>query len=144
MNASPIDPAWIIDGAPMARVAPLSRSADGRVWTDLWECTAGSFHWHYEINETIHVLDGAATVTDRDGAVWHLKPGDVIQFLVGTKAHWHIPHYVRKVAFCSEPVPGALASWLRVQGRIRNAAASVVRRIRTDHITALSLILIPL
>lgn len=128
----------------MARIASLSRSADGRVWTDLWECTAGSFHWHYEINETIHVLDGAAIVTDCDGAIWHLKPGDVIQFQVGTKVRWHVPHYVRKVAFCSEPVPGPVASLLRAQGVMRNAADRVLRRVRTEHITALSLMVIPL
>jgi len=128
----------------MARVALLSRSADGRVWTDLWECTAGSFHWYYDINEAIHVLDGAAIVTDCNGAIWHLKPGDVIQFRVGTKARWHIPHYVRKVAFCSDPVPGLLALLLRARGLMRKVADRVLRRIRTEHITALSLMVIPL
>ncbi|TWT04024.1 DUF861 domain-containing protein [Reyranella sp. CPCC 100927] len=144
LSSTPINPDWIIDGSPAARTASLSRSADGSVWTDLWECTAGSFHWHYSINETIHIVDGAAVITDRDGTVWHVKAGDVIQFLVGTKAHWHIPQYVRKVAFCSKPLYGPAATLLRVQERIGNVAGRVIRRIRAEHMTALSLVLIPL
>lgn len=128
LNPAPIDPAWIIDGDPVARCASLSRSADGSAWTDLWDCTAGSFRWHYDINETIHVIDGGAVVTDRDGAVWELTPGDVMQFLVGTQARWHVPRYVRKVAFCSEPVPRPLTRLLRTRNRIRRLTDRVLRR----------------
>ncbi|HEX2888946.1 cupin domain-containing protein [Vineibacter terrae] len=128
LKPAPINPAWIIDGDPVARIASLSASADGSAWTDLWECTAGEFHWHYEINETIHVLDGGAIVTDRDGVVWDLKPGDVIRFLVGTKAHWRIPSYVRKVAFCSEPLPSSITTLLRARNRVRNIAGRLMGR----------------
>jgi len=128
LSPSPIDPSWIIDGAPAARVASLSRSADGSAWTDLWDCTAGSFHWHYSINETIHVVDGGAVVTDRDGATWELAPGDVMQFLVGTQARWHVPRYVRKVAFCSEPVPRPLTRLLRARNRVQRLANRVLGR----------------
>ena len=144
LRATPINPDWIIDGSPTARTASLSRSADGSVWTDLWDCTRGSFHWHYHINETIHIVDGGAIITDSDGTVWDVKAGDVIQFLVGTKAHWNVPHYVRKVAFCSRPLYGPAATLLRVQERLRNVATRAMRRIRPEHMTALSLILIPL
>ncbi|WP_178133957.1 cupin domain-containing protein [Vineibacter terrae] len=112
----------------MARIASLSVSADGSAWTDLWECTAGSFHWHYEINETVQILEGGAIVTDRDGVVWDLKPGHVIRFLVGTKAHWRIPSYVRKVAFCSEPLPPSIFTLLRARNWLRRSAGRLMGR----------------
>ncbi|HJQ56773.1 MAG TPA: cupin domain-containing protein [Vineibacter sp.] len=111
----------------MARCAALSRSADGSAWTDLWDCTAGSFRWHYSVNETIHVIDGGAIVTDRDGTVWDLAPGDVMQFLVGTEALWQVPRYVRKIAFSSEPVRSPLVRLLQSNHRINRLANKVFR-----------------
>ena len=42
----------------MARVKSLSRSGDDTAWTDIWDCTAGTFEWRYEIDETVHILEG--------------------------------------------------------------------------------------
>ena len=114
MRAAPIDPSWIVEGDPQARVSSLSRSADGRAWTDLWDCTAGRFRWHYALDETIHVLEGEATVIDQTGRVWSLTPGDTVTFHHGTVAHWHVANYVRKVAFCHHPAPPPVAAFLHV------------------------------
>lgn len=119
MRPAPIDPSWILEGQPSARVASVSRSADGLSWTDVWDCTAGRFVWRYDIDETVHILQGGAHVVDANGTHWDLRPGDVVTFRVGTKARWHVPEYVRKVAFCSEPVPRPLTALMGVERRLR-------------------------
>ena len=70
---APINPDWILEGRPQARYAPLSRLTDGRTWVDLWDCTAGRFHWYYACDETAHILEGEAVITDGDGEVWRVS-----------------------------------------------------------------------
>lgn len=129
MYPAPIDPSWIVEGQPVARAASVSRSADGLSWTDVWDCTAGRFVWRYDINETVHILEGRAHVVDAHGTDWDLRPGDVVTFQVGTTASWHVPQYIRKVAFCSEAVPKPLAALVgidrRLRGRVKPLAAAV-------------------
>lgn len=122
MRPAPIDPSWIVDGTPMARVGAISRSADGRTWTDVWDCTEGRFVWRYDIDETVHILEGGAHVVDANGTHWDLRPGDVVTFRVGTRAQWHVPNYVRKVAFCSEAVPKPLAALMGVVHKLRGGS----------------------
>ena len=110
----------------MARVKSLSRSGDDTAWTDIWDCTAGTFEWRYEIDETVHILEGEVVVTDHNGTVWKLEPGDVILFRVGTRAHWHVPEYVRKVAFCRKALPRPIAALIKIRGRVRRRAAALV------------------
>ena len=59
LRSAPIEPSWIIEGHPMARNALLSRSEDGTASTIVWECTEGKFNWYYDIDETIHILEGS-------------------------------------------------------------------------------------
>jgi uncharacterized protein len=119
MRPAPIDPSWIVEGSPTARVAPVSRGADGLSWTDVWDCTEGRFVWHYAIDETVHILEGGAHVVDANGTQWDLRPGDVVTFRVGTAASWHVPEYVRKVAFCSEVVPRRFTALMGVERKLR-------------------------
>lgn len=120
MQSSLIDPSWIVEGDPQARVASVSRSADGQAWTDLWDCTAGRFRWHYAIDETIHILEGGATVVDQDGKTWTLTPGSTVTFHAGTAADWHVPTYVRKVAFCHNPTPYSVRTIMKIARRLRS------------------------
>ncbi|MBX3503099.1 MAG: DUF861 domain-containing protein [Alphaproteobacteria bacterium] len=119
MRPAPIDPSWVVEGSPMARVGAVSRSADGLSWTDIWDCTEGRFVWRYDVDETVHILEGGAHVVDANGTHWDLRPGDVVSFRVGTQASWHVPRYVRKVAFCSEVVPKPLTALIDVERRLR-------------------------
>ncbi len=102
---APIDPDWILKGNPVARSAVLSRSGDATACTIMWDCTAGQFHWHYGFDETVHIVEGAVIVSSENTPPKRLEPGDVAFFPVGTKAHWHVETYVRKVAFCRHGLP---------------------------------------
>lgn len=105
MRPCPINPAWVLEGAPTARNFVLSRSADGGACTLLWDCTSGVFNWHYDIDETVYVLEGSVLVRDETGAEHRLGPGDSALFMAGSHALWRVDSYVRKVAFCRSPVP---------------------------------------
>lgn len=105
MTACPINSAWVVSGSPVARNFVLSRSLDGSATTLLWDCTAGVFNWHYDIDETVFVLEGAAVIRDDSGVEHVLGPGDQALFRAGSHAVWRVDEYVRKVAFCRNPVP---------------------------------------
>lgn len=129
MRSAPIDPSRVIEGSPVARTGAISRSADGRSWTDVWDCTAGRFDWQYDVDETVHILEGGAHVVDANGTHWDLRPGDVVTFRVGTSARWHVPRYVRKVAFCSEVMPRPLTALMDVERRLRGHAGPLAAAV---------------
>ena len=51
----PIEPSWIVAGTPTARGTVLVQSADKRVSSGLWECTAGQFQWTFGWDEFVPV-----------------------------------------------------------------------------------------
>lgn len=118
LQSSPINPDWILEGAPVARNRLVAPSTDRFGWTMLWDCTAGKFNWHYNIDETVHIIEGSVTVTDSDGTTTTLNPGDIAFFPRGCVAHWHVENYVRKVAYCQKPVPAIVAFPLRALRKI--------------------------
>lgn len=104
--ANPIQPAWILDGKPVARLELLSSSADGMASTYIWDCTAGRFNWFYGFDETFHILEGGVTLKYPSGACHRVAVGDTVFFAKGSSAEWTVDNYVRKLAFCRTPVPG--------------------------------------
>ena len=57
-----IDPSWIIEGNPQTQQTVLSKSADWRAWTMIWQCSEGKFNWYYDYDETVLILDGSAII----------------------------------------------------------------------------------
>jgi uncharacterized cupin superfamily protein len=100
---APISPAHVLEGEPVAQAAQLTVSDDGRISTYLWDCTAGRFHWYFGVDEIVHILDGEVNVTDDTGRTVRLAAGDVGHFPVGSHTVWHVPTYVRKLAFHRTP-----------------------------------------
>ncbi|MGU3536578.1 cupin domain-containing protein [Methylobacterium sp. A54F] len=119
LRSAPIEPSWIREGSPQARNATLSRSADGTASTLVWDCTAGRFDWHYEIDETIYFLEGEATISDGHGPARTFRAGDVLFLPRGAVCHWHVETYVRKVAFCRRTLPWSFGFALRAFGRLQ-------------------------
>lgn len=107
LNPSPIYPDWVLEGKPIARNQVLSRSADGTATTFLWDCTAGRFNWHYDVDETLYIIEGGVVVKD-DAGTRTLSVGDTIFFPAGARAEWLVENYVRKIAFCRKPLPQML------------------------------------
>jgi uncharacterized cupin superfamily protein len=122
LQPEPITPADVLDGDPVARSVKLTESSNGRVTSHIWDCTAGSFRWHYNCDEVIHILEGEALVEDESGNSFVFSAGDVVQFAIGSSAQWTVPTYIRKVAFLSTPHPA-----LQLARRVRRAPAKIRR-----------------
>jgi uncharacterized protein len=113
MKPAPINPSWVIEGAPVTRNFMLSQSIDKSATTFLWDCTAGVFNWYYDIDETVYVLEGSVIVRDDNGVEHHLGPGDHALFRAGSHAVWRVENYVRKVAFLRHALPAPLMFVIR-------------------------------
>jgi uncharacterized cupin superfamily protein len=122
MKPSPIEPSWIISGAPVARLAEHSRGQDDAAITAIWDCTAGEFQWHFGWDETVMIMEGDVHVTTEDGTERLLRAGDVAYFAGGTSAVWRIERYVKKVAFCRKPFPKSLTMAYRLRNLVRGGA----------------------
>jgi uncharacterized cupin superfamily protein len=118
----PIQPDWILEGAPVARMEHLSTSADGTASTYFWDCTAGRFNWYYGFDETLHILEGAVTLSFRGGDTRRLVAGDIIYFPAGAHAEWNVDSYIRKLAFCRTALPGYLVTARNMARRVKRLA----------------------
>jgi len=85
LRPSPIEPSWIISGDPKASNAVLSRSEDGTASTIVWHCTEGMFNWYYDIDETIHILEGAIVLESDTMKPTRFAAGDVVFFKKGAQ-----------------------------------------------------------
>lgn len=125
---APITPEWILEGRPVARYVPIARGRDDLGSTTLWDCTEGTFRWHFGWDETVHILDGAVTVTLPSGAVHRLTAGSVAFFPAGSEAVWSVEGHVRKLAVCRKAWPGPLARALAAARSAKHA----VQRLRAE------------
>jgi len=127
LSPAPIPESWIIDGAPQARAKRLAVSADGTASIMAWSCTTGRFNWHYHVDETLHIISGEVFVTDENGNIRRLGPGDMVFFPAGSSSVWHVTKDVRKLAFCRHSMPWmlgfALRAWNKL-GRIIGGSAA--------------------
>lgn len=101
---SPIPRSWILEGNPVARKKRLAGSSDQLATTLMWDCTSGRFNWFYDDDEVIHVLEGCIIIEDAAGVRQRLQAGDTFLFAAGSRYHWTVPHYVRKIAFLHPPL----------------------------------------
>ncbi|MGA2125831.1 MAG: cupin domain-containing protein [Xanthobacteraceae bacterium] len=113
LDPAPITPGWIVEGQPEARAKELARSDDGTSVMVAWSCTAGRFHWHYSVDETVHVISGEVWVTNEDGVERRLGPGAMAFFPAGSSSVWRVPTEVRKLAVCRHALPQPLGFALR-------------------------------
>jgi uncharacterized protein len=133
LSADPIYEKWILNGNPVARSKTLARSPDSASTTVLWDCTSGSFYWHYRQDESVLFLSGDAYLLEENGTEHRFAGGDFAFFPAGTVAKWRVDHYVRKIAFLHEPTWGfavpAITVWnklMRKLGLIRHTPWSRV------------------
>jgi uncharacterized cupin superfamily protein len=119
LTPKPIEPSWIIDGNPVARWCVLSKSADGLASTMVWECSEGRFHWYYDFDETIMILEGSIVLESDTIHPTRYGPGDVIFFRHGAHARWHVEGRVRKLAFCRTTQPLVFGFAMRAFNKIK-------------------------
>ena len=113
LDPAPIRAGWILEGRPVARGRILCGSTDDNAFTVMWDCTAGRFNWYYDIDETIHVVEGSAVLQGRNGQQHLLMPGDVFLCAAGTCYEWTVRSYVRKIAFVHRPMSAKMKALQR-------------------------------
>lgn len=119
MQDAPIQPDWILEGSPVARVAEHARSADDSSFSAIWDCTAGTFRWHFNWDETVIILEGEVHITDEDGNTYTLRAGDMGYFAARSSATWRVDDYVKKAAFIRRPFPSPIATLYRLRNMLR-------------------------
>ena len=101
----PLPADWVLDGAPDARGAVLSRSDDSRIIRGVWECTPGTFRWTFSYDETLVVVSGSASVDLDTGERVQLEPGTLAFFGRGHDATWTVHETLRKGFHADSPEP---------------------------------------
>jgi len=131
LTPAPIPKQWVLRGNPVARGSLIHRSADTMALTALWDCTAGSFNWFYDVDEMVYIVDGAVMIGSGPGKQRVLEAGDTFFFPAGSRAQWTVPAYVRKIAFLHVPLSRKmrlaraiyrfLTGWLRGRSQLGTA-----------------------
>lgn len=123
LEAEPFPPGWVVSGSPEARCRKVVRSHDRTSHIVVWDCTPGSFKWHYGMDEAIVVISGEAVMINDKGVERHFGPGDLGFFPAGTSCTWRITKTLRKVGVLKEsmwrPLGLAVKAWhklLRIVG----------------------------
>src|SRR5512146_2218692 len=124
LGPAPIPQAWILEGSPVARNKLLAGSSDQLASTYMWDCTAGRFNWFYDTDEVIHVLEGSVIIEDSAGVRRRLQSGDTFLFPAGSRYHWTVPNYIRKIAFLHSP----LSRKMQIVRRMLKRLAAPFRR----------------
>jgi uncharacterized cupin superfamily protein len=118
LGPEPLPQEWILSGAPVARSKILVRSRDWTSSVVVWDCTAGSFTWHYSQDETIVVISGEAFLLLENGSERRFGPGEVGFFPAGTTCTWRVADSIRKVAVLREsmwrPLGFCLKAWKKL------------------------------
>lgn len=104
LEPEPINEKWILSGKPVARSKVVARSRDGASSTVVWDCTAGTFRWHYRQDETLIVISGEAYLLGEDRREYCFAAGDYGFFPAGSVAEWRVDDHIRKVALLREPI----------------------------------------
>ena len=129
LKPAPIVPEWIVEGNPVARASVVMRSQDQASSTVIWECTTGKFDWTYDVDETIHIIEGSIVLSDDHNAPRRLGAGDIVFFPKGSQVRWEVDGYVKKVAFFRNALPNPLTPVFKVLRSVKRA----MRRARAPH-----------
>ena len=114
----PIPADWVIEGTPQVRSKLLTKTSDRAAAAIVWACSAGRFHWHYDVDEFLHIMSGEVFVTDEKGNVRRLGPGDMAFFPAGGHSIWHVTQEIKKLAICKQPMPALLGFALRAWNKL--------------------------
>jgi uncharacterized protein len=120
LKPAPITAHWVIEGNPVARSRRMSTSPDTTSSTMVWTCTPGKFHWYYNVDETLYILEGEVFVTNEKDEVRRLGPGDLAFFPAGSHSVWHVTQDLRKIAFCRQSMPLVAGFALRAMNKFIN------------------------
>jgi uncharacterized cupin superfamily protein len=124
LDLMPINPNWVLEGAPRARAKLLASNQDGTIAIMAWDCSAGRFKWLYSEDEIVHIISGEVTITNERGEEQRLSAGDMAFFPAGSTSTWHVPVHVRKLAVLHPEMPMSLRFAWRALRRVQRSLPS--------------------
>jgi uncharacterized protein len=125
LEPEPIPAEWVISGSPEARCSKLVRSRDWTSHLVVWDCTPGSFKWHYSMDETIVIISGEAFMVNDKGEERRFGPGDLAFFPAGSSCSWRVTQTLRKVGILREGMWRPLGLGLKVWRKVLRTAGLV-------------------
>ncbi len=103
LKPSMVPASWVTSGSPKFRSNLFGEAHDGSSHSGLWECTGpAEFTWHYQEDEAIYVLEGAAEI-EYLGRKFTIRPGESTRFAAGTTAKWVVREHIQKTWVLYEP-----------------------------------------
>ncbi len=85
-----------VEGSPTMKTWIENQTDDGKYLTGYWEATPGSYKVKYDVDEFIHMFEGKAVLTDKDGAPQTFVGGDTFIIEAGFDGIWKTEETVRK------------------------------------------------
>jgi len=129
LQPEPIPQEWILAGTPQARGNKLVTSHDWTSSVVVWECTPGSFKWHYTKDETVLFLSGEAFMINEEGEERRFGAGDLIFIPAGTKCNWRVTEQIRKVAVLRETMWRPLGFSLKISKKFLRITGIALRGV---------------
>lgn len=92
------DPDSIVDGNPMEKDYGYFTSEDGKLFSGVWESTAGTLVTEdYDVDEFCYLISGKLVITNHvDNSEEVFTAGDAFFIPKGTPLTWHMPETIRK------------------------------------------------
>ena len=89
----------IVEGDPKSQVHWLRVSGPGELpyFAGLWTAQPSVFDYRFELDETLHVLEGHVVVSVEGGPTIDMRPGDVVSFAKRAMTRWHVKAPFKKV-----------------------------------------------
>ena len=80
----------------MNKKTPSQEEIGSAMTWGIWEKEPSEFPWFYDQKETCYILEGFATVRDKEGNKLSFGQGDWVVFEEGLDCVWTISHKIRK------------------------------------------------
>ena len=113
LRLGPMSANSILSGAPKSGTRILTSSHDGNSIVWVWECTVGSFVWHYGEDETVYIISGEVFISTGTGEERHLGEGDMAVFPGGVSCNWRVTQPIKKIAITRKDLPRPLGFAVR-------------------------------
>jgi len=106
------------DGPPKMASKTLATSHDGNSNVWVWECSVGSFVWHYGEDETVYIISGEVFISTENGEERRLGQGDMAFFPGGVSCKWRVTAPVKKIAITRKDLPLAVGFGVRAYHKL--------------------------
>ena len=62
----------------------------------VWECEPSKFQWNYDDKEICLIIEGQAKISTKNGDIYFIKAGDLVEFPAGLSCEWEITKSIKK------------------------------------------------